>query len=497
MHVSTKTSPDDNFYKPISDGGSRQRYDRDSAAQGLFRRVTSKSSACERGATGPSGGSVAAYNSQNSNRSASAMLSRGSGVAAPHSMLWAGNRQMRNAQNKNVQGMKAILWSPFTILLFAFPFGVIASKDFYDWGASWTFWLNFVALIPMAKILGDATEELDANLNNEVLSGLLNATFGNAVEMIMTIKSLEVGLINVVKTSLLGSVLSNMLLVLGMSFFFGGIVGKKDGEGMALVMEKEQSFHVDGAHCSVTMLLLSCMSFALPTVFVKMGNEEQIEPLSHIGAIIVGVSYLAYLIFQLFTHKNYFSGEEEGEGSDKDNDGEMATTDDDDDGPMLSTKLSIFLLFLMAVLTSISSEFLVQSVEGVTTGSGITQSFIGIILFPIVGNACEHMAAVRFALVDRPGLSVGIAVGSSTQIALFVVPFSVLVGWAMGAKDEFGHPMTLDFGGLHTCVMVLSVLIVMSIVSDGRSNWLEGWMLTAAYVFIAVMYWFDQEVPSG
>merc|ERR1712154_57806 len=152
-------------------------------------------------------------------------------------------------------------------------------------GVTPTFWLNFIALIPIAKLLGDATEELDASLNNEVMSGLINASFGNAVEMIMTISAIRAGLLKVVTTSLIGSVLSNMLLVLGMSFFFGGIYGKRGFE-----KEKIVNFMTEGPMNNVTMLLLSSLSFTLPTVFSAMGNKEHIVPLSRIGACIIMVS---------------------------------------------------------------------------------------------------------------------------------------------------------------------------------------------------------------
>jgi len=153
---------------------------------------------------------------------------------------------------------------------------------------------------------------------------------------------------------------------------------------------------------------------------------------------------------------------------------------------MISMWLAIVVLVSAAIATAISSEFLVDSVEAVVKGGVLNQTFIGIILLPIVGNACEHAAAVRFAIQDRAGLAISIAVGSSTQIALFVVPFSVIVAWVLDVH------MNLDFGALHTSVMVLSVLILMSVVSTGHTNWLEGWMLMSAYAFIAVMYWYDE-----
>jgi len=396
-----------------------------------------------------------------------------------HTELWQFNRLLRQGASTsragNLKALKVMMCSPLSLLLVCVPLGIVSAKS--NWGAMATFWLNFAALVPLAKILGDATEELDATLSQEVLSGLINATFGNAVEMIVTINALRAGQAELVKTSLLGSVLSNMLLVLGMSFFFGGIVGRASpGSRLTLVSEKQQKFIAEGAMCNVTMLLLSCVSFTLPTVFYNVGHEEHILPLSRLGAVIVMASYCAFLVFQLFTHREMLSETEEGEEA-----------EEEKEDPPMQLWLALAILLLATVCTSVNSEFLVDVVEEVVEDSPLSEAFIGVILLPIVGNACEHMAAVRFAIQDRPSLSIGIAVGSSTQIALFVVPFSVLVAWSMGVD------MTMDFGPLNTSVMVLSVIMLLSVVLDGRANWLEGWMLMSVYVFIGVMFWFVQE----
>lgn len=433
---------------------------------------------------------------------------KGDEGATPNIMKSPVDEEKPTNWQRNVAGMQSILNHPFSLLLVAFPMGIASSL--YGWNANLTFWLNFAALIPLAKILGDATEELDAGLHSEVISGLLNATFGNAVEMIITVQTLRAGLMDVVKSTLLGSVLSNLLLVLGMSFFFGGILELgntrkeeaaapgaalldvsftesnpgcepllqssstrelDDSKGFTLVTEKEQTFIVNSALVSVTMLLVSCLSFALPTIFAQgFGNEETVLSISRTAAWIVGLSYFAYLFFQLITHRKMLSNEEGGEDEDEDDEG-------------LTVTCSIGLLAATTVLVSISSELLVNCIEEVVERSRISECFIGIILLPIVGNACEHAAAVRFAVQNKPGLSISIAVGSSVQVALFVVPFAVLMGMAIG------QPMTLDFGILNTTVLVICVLVVMSIVVDGRSNWLEGYMLCSAYALIAVMYW--------
>jgi len=434
-----------------------------------------------------------------------------SGISIPPAVAWGVNREFRRGDSdgdfaartpkptlqRNAEAMRSILLHPFSILLVAFPLGVLSAA--FGWGPNATFWLNFCALIPLAKILGDATEELDACLQNEVLSGLLNATFGNAVEMIMTVQTLRAGLTSVVKETLLGSVLSNMLLVLGMSFFFGGIVELGDGikpgvsmdesqarpfldridrsGGFQLVAEKQQVFVANGAMVSVTMLLVSCLSFALPTVFIAQAltEREEVQQISLVSSGVVMLSYVAYLWFQLYTHKQMLKT--------PDGDGDGDGGDEEDEGDGLTLGVSLGLLAGTSVLVSISSELLVTAIEAVVDQAGLSEAFIGIILLPIVGNACEHAAAVRFAVKNRPGLSVSIAVGSSVQVALFVVPFAVVMGWFLGVD------MDLNFGIMHVSVLIISVLVVLTIVVDGSATWLEGYMLCSAYVLIAVMYW--------
>mmetsp|Transcript_41440 Transcript_41440/g.115441 ORF Transcript_41440/g.115441 Transcript_41440/m.115441 type:complete len:386 (-) Transcript_41440:301-1458(-) len=377
-------------------------------------------------------------------------------------------------------------------------------------------------MVPLAKLMGDATEELAVGLKSEAIGGLLNATFGNAVEMVITVQTLRAGLYRVVKATLLGSVLSNTLLVLGMSFLCGGLVATRaktggddkrsgpegmmplpltetpstvDQQGLMInasgvspselatawggIEEKIQSFSVLGALVNTSMLLISCLSFSLVTVFRSVTHanadenydQEILLPVSRISSIIIMLAYVAYIFFQLVTHKEAMS---------------VGCPDDDgeDDGSHLSVFKATMLMLVTTVVVAFSSELLVGAIEGVTEKAHMSDHFIGIILLPIVGNACEHAAAVRFAMQDKLGLSVSIAVGSSTQIALFVVPFSVLIGWACGRS------MDLDFGTLNTSMITLSVIVLLSMVVDGQSNWLQGYLLCSVYAIIAVMYWY-------
>lgn len=396
--------------------------------------------------------------------------------------------------NQDGQGVLAMLLHPMCILLICFPLGVAAK--YLHWGPNYVFFLNFFGLIPLAKILGDATEELAAGMHNDMLAGLLNATFGNAVEVVMMVQALRAGLIETVKATLLGSVLSNLLLVLGCSFFFGGIVGhshmwtaptesnngrpsqkvprlESSNSDMEFVGEKVQTFSVMSAMVNMSLLLLSCLSLSLVTVFFSeiedgSGRTEEVTlAVSRNCAIAMMLSYIAYIFFQLVTHRTA-----------------MADGDDEDgEEPAVSIRTAIIVMCISTTIVAYSSELLVESLVPVVETVGISSHFIGIILLPIVGNACEHASAIRFAIQDKPGLSIGIAVGSSTQISLFVVPFSVLVGWCLD------KPMDLNFGTLNTTVMSISVVVVLSIVVDGSATWLQGYLLITAYYMLAVLYW--------
>jgi len=396
----------------------------------------------------------------------------------------------------NVAGLKSIFMHPFSLLLVCLPLGIVSGLR--GWGDAWTFWLNIAGIVPLAKFLGDATEELAAAIHNDTLSGLMNATLGNAVEMILTVQTLRKGLLGIVKATLLGSILSNLLLVLGTSFFLGGLSASHGQSGqhhiihisnyasprnMPITVEKEQLFSVKGALVNMGMQLLACMTCALPTVFASSPStegedssiaDEQLLSVSRVGALIITASYVAFVVFQLGTHKTMLSKDD---GEDED--------DAEGDGAGLTATMSIVVMCIITGLIAISSEMLVGTIEKVVEGCGIPERFIGVVLLPFAGNACEHASALRFAMQDRPGLVIGISVGSSTQIALFVVPFSVLVGWYLN------QPMNLDFGLMNTSVLILSVLVVLSMVIDGRSNWLKGFMLCTAYTFIAVLYWYD------
>eukprot|EP00929_Paragymnodinium_shiwhaense_P087146 TRINITY_DN47429_c0_g1_i1.p1 TRINITY_DN47429_c0_g1~~TRINITY_DN47429_c0_g1_i1.p1 ORF type:complete len:453 (+),score=82.78 TRINITY_DN47429_c0_g1_i1:172-1530(+) len=402
------------------------------------------------------------------------LLKKGSGALEPE----GGNHKplgwVPSAYERNCRALRTIvLCDPLSFLLIAWPLGILASV--HEWGNAWTFWINFLAMIPLAKILGDATEEVATGLKSDVLGGLLNATFGNAVEMILTVQTLRVGGVDVVKGCLLGSILSNLLLVLGMCFFAGGLTPY---EGR--VRGKVQVFSSTAALTNMTMLFLATLAFSLPTVFFSsaaLENYDKVERhrlelhASRICSTYIITTYLAFLVFQLYTHVDVFSSHDDEEGEDA----------------QLSISVATLLLLVATVLVCVSSEFLVGSIDGLSEEWALGREFIGFVLLPIVGNACEHASAIRMAVCERMDITINIAVGSSTQVAMLVVPSSVIIGWCMDV------PMDLNFGMINAAVLAFAVIIAYSIMNDGSSNWLEGYMLIVAYLTIATLYWF---VPS-
>jgi len=323
------------------------------------------------------------------------------------------------------------------------------------------FTLNFFAILPLAAVLGFVTEELAGSVG-DTLGGLLNATFGNAVEMILSVYALRENLIEIVQGSLMGSVLSNLLLVLGCCFFFGGLQNHK------------QVFNAEGARAQGSLLLLAVLAMIMPSVACvaqPKATKDVDLAISHGAGVILFVLYVLYLFFQLKTHPEFFESQNEDA--------------QDEQGSDMGPIFSAVALAITTLIIAVCSEGLVSSVNGMTKGSGLTKDFIGVVLLPIIGNAAEHVSAVSFALKNKMDLALGVALGSSSQIALLVVPFTVMWGWISGVD------MDLNFGPMHTGVLLLTVLIVGSITSDGESNWLEGAMLIAAYIMIAVLYWFN------
>jgi len=342
-------------------------------------------------------------------------------------------------------------------LLLAVPFALWAALA--GWADLWVFTLNFLAMVPLAALLGDFTEVAAAHVGQTV-GGLLNATFGNAVEVVVSIQALRDNQIRVVQASMMGSVLSNLLLVLGSCFFFGGIT------------RKEQVFNQTAAKANCTLLLLSGLTLVLPTPlgeYYDLSNDDVLV-VSRTVSVALLFMYCQLLWFQLKTHKDLFEDEEEEE---------------DEEDMEMSMAGSIVGLTSVTAVVALFSGFLVDSIDGFTEQANLSKTFVGIILLPIIGNVVEHIAAVTVAMKGKMELAMGIACGSGTQVSIFVIPATVVIGWAMGRE------MTLLFPTFEIGLYIMSVLIVAHAVGQGSSNWLFGSMLITTYCLVGVAFWFE------
>ncbi len=330
--------------------------------------------------------------------------------------------------------------------------------------AVWIFLISALALLPLAGFMGRATEELAARAGSTV-GGLLNATFGNAAELIIALVALLAGKLEVVKASITGSILSNLLLVLGLSIFMGGL------------RYSTQRFNAKAAGVMTSLLTLTLIAFMLPAFFdiaernfFKVSNPalpDQMFSLATAGVLIL--IYLANIYFSLRTHKALVAG----------------VSDEADHEAHWSLPVAVGVLAAATVGVAVMAEFLVGSLEEATKTLGLSEFFVGIILIPLVGNAAEHFAAVIFAMKNKMDLAVQIAVGSSLQIALLVAPILVIVGYLAG------RPMDLVFQNpLELAALAASILATNAVVRDGESHWLEGVMLLGVYVLLGFAFFF-------
>lgn len=324
-----------------------------------------------------------------------------------------------------------------------------------------------IALIPLAKLIGDSTEHL-ATHYGPTTGSLLNVTFGNAAEIIIAIVAISAGLIDLVKASITGAIIGNILLIFGLSVLVGGF------------KFKEQRFNRENVGFQSSMLFLAVIGLAVPTIVAftllpENDNEEQIQLLSDSLAVILIIVYVSGIVFTFFTHKHLFSQADAVQA-----DGHV----DETHANHWSKKKSFLLLALSMGGVILVSEILVGSVEETGEQLGFGELFVGAIIVGIVGNAAEHSSAILLARKGKMELSIGIAAGSGTQIALFVVPILLFAGIAMG------QPFNLVFTLLELAVIFLAAIILNLIVHDGKSNWFEGVMLTAVYVIIAIGFFF-------
>ncbi|KAI7824012.1 calcium/proton exchanger [Kickxella alabastrina] len=384
---------------------------------------------------------------------------------------------------------RSLLNSWINVLLVLVPLGIASRSAMLPDVA--IFLINFFAIIPLAKLLGYATEQLALHLG-DTLGGLLNATFGNAIELILGILALVKGKIEIVQTSLVGSILSNLLLVGGCCLFLGGI------------KNNEQVFNIHAAQSYGTLLAMAILATLLPAAYNLLdakGSELKRGTLilSHVTAVLLLIIYVAYLVFQLKTHSSLFAAV--ASLVDVDSNAEIEAklieaklveeNEEEEEEIELTIWASVFLLAVSTALTGMCAEFLVSSIDGLTTKWNMSPSFVGMILLPIVGNAAEHATAVTVAIRNKMDLALGVAVGSSIQIALFVMPFLCILGWIIK------EPMTIYFNPFTTIVMFVSVLLVNYVIGDGRTNWLEGLILLIAYFIIGVAYFlYPKELNS-
>ncbi|KAJ4300294.1 hypothetical protein N0V88_002967 [Collariella sp. IMI 366227] len=402
------------------------------------------------------------------------------------------------------QIQRVLFGSWLNILLVAAPAG-IAINYVPSVSRVAVFIVNFVAIVPLAALLGFATEEI-ALRTGETLGGLLNATFGNAVELIVAIIALIHKEVVIVQTSLIGSILSNLLLVMGMCFFCGGL------------RRQEQYFNTTVAQTAASLLALAVAGVIVPTVFdiASTTPQSDVAKLSRGTSVILLVVYGAYLLFQLKTHSKVFAEESQkveakpftlrgssgalkegaiaqgfvspagfigGHGlisrqSENEKVRNLLTNppgknlqDDEDEGeePQLHFAVAVATLTISTVIIAFCAEFMVDGISAITEGGAVSAEFVGLILLPIVGNAAEHATAVTVAIKDKMDLAIGVAVGSSMQVALFLIPLLVIIGWGMG-MDE----MSLSFDPFQVAVLFVAVLLVNYLIADGKKSLVGG-----------------------
>jgi len=351
------------------------------------------------------------------------------------------------------------------LLLIFIPIAIVL--EFMHASATMIFIASCLAIIPLAGLMGKATEHL-AEKVGEGIGGLLNATFGNAAELIIAITALRAGLYDVVKASITGSIIGNVLLVFGLSALLGGL------------KFSSQTFNKTAASLGTTMLTLSVIGLVVPALFhtaVEGRPDVGEQELSLEIAAILMLTYILSLVFTLKTHRHLYAG---GHGED---------ADDAIGTEGWSAGKATAVLLIATAFVALMSEFLVGAVEATAKTFGMTEVFVGVILVAIIGNAAEHSTAILMALKNKMDIAVNIAVGSSIQIALFVAPLLVFLSYAIGPQ-----PMDLRFTSFEVLAIVLSVFIIGFISQDGESNWMEGVQLLAVYAILGLAFYF---LPAG
>ncbi len=335
---------------------------------------------------------------------------------------------------------------------------IAAILNFTHANPIYVFIASGLAIVPLAGWMGKATESLSERFGAGI-GGLLNATFGNAAEMIIAFQGIRAGLAEVVKASITGSILGNLLLVLGLSIFAGGM------------KQKTQKFNQTAASMSATLMLLSAIALLIPAVFhwITSGRSLSAEKnLSLEICIVLFIVYILSLIFALRTHKDLYLG----------------TSEEHHESVAMKMRTALIALVVATGLVAWMSEILVHAVEPASKSLGMTEVFVGVIIVAIIGNAAEHSTAILVALKNQMDLAYHIAVGSSMQIALFVAPVLVFLSYAIG------KPMDLLFTPFEVISVAIAVGVVSQVAADGESNWMEGVLLLAVYVILAIAFFF-------
>jgi Ca2+:H+ antiporter len=356
---------------------------------------------------------------------------------------------------------------PYTLVPFI-PIAVVLELTHAS--PSIVFITSALGVIPTAALMGRATEELAAR-SGPGIGGFLNVTFGNAPEIIIALFALNEGLQEVVKASLIGSILGNILLVMGMAMLIGGLPRER------------QRFNATAANLTALMLLLAVVALIMPAVFELVQGtglprpdaravdyDADVEKLSVGVALVLLGTYVAGLVFSLRTHKDLFNPEHE---------------DEDHVGEPWTVRRSVIMLAIAGVAVGLMSEILVGSITEASESIGLSPFFVGVIVIAIVGNAAEHWVAIYFASRDKMDLAVNIAIGSAAQIALFAAPLLVLVSLFLG-----DFPMALVFNGFELGAVAFAVLIALEVTHEGESTWFEGVQLLAVYAVLGITFFF-------
>ncbi len=351
-------------------------------------------------------------------------------------------------------------------LLFIFIPVAVALEHFTPEANTLIFFTSALAIIPIARLISESTENL-SHYTGDAIGGLLNASFGNLPELIITLMALKAGLYNMVLAALIGAILANLLLALGASFLVGGI------------KYHTQDFNPVSSRVYSTMMFIAVISMVVPSSFNQLFGGENVlrkEYLLNIGlSVLLLLTYILYLIFMIKTHPDYFKSSKTDE-----NENEHET--------IWSIKRAVISLVIASVLAAFMSEIFVGSAEETGKALGMTTTFIGMIILAIVGGAAESLSAISMASKDKMDLTLSIALGSCIQIALFIAPLLVLMSYFIGP-----HPMNLTFGRLELGALFLAVLMGILVAADGKSNWYKGVQLIMIYLIIAILFFFMPE----